>query len=429
MSELFDVAAFLSAQPVPRGDRVAIVTNGGGPGILCADACQTFGAEITELPPDVQVRLGEFLPEGAALGNPVDMIATASAADYRRTLMTLIEAQACDAIITIFVTALETSADEVATVVREVAEANPLLAIAAVFMVSGGIPAELSSTQVRVPGYAFPEPAARAVALAVRHARWRARDPGSVPRIEGLRSVEAAAMISRELANGEGWLSPTCVAELFECFGLPLISTAVAADGDEAATITSKLGVPVALKAIAPSLVHKSDAGGVRLGLKDADGVRAAAGEIEQAIAQDGHELEGLVVQPMAPQGVEMLLGVVHDHSFGPVIACGAGGTTAELIKDVSVRITPLTDVDAREMVTSLKTFPLLDGYRGAPPCNVAAIEDVLLRLSAMVEQHAEIVELDCNPLIARPDGVVIVDARVRVEAAAPPRPMPSVGR
>jgi acetate---CoA ligase (ADP-forming) len=427
MSELFDVASFLSAQPIPRGDRIAIVTNGGGPGILCADACQTFGGEIAELPSGVQSRLRDFLPEGAAVGNPVDMIATASAADYRRTLATLIDADACDAVIAIFVTALSTRASEVATAVREIAERNPAIATAAVFMVSEGIPTELSSSRLRVPGYAFPETAARAVTLAVRHARWRARDAGSVPLIEGLRSVEAAAMISRELARGEGWLSPTCVAQLFDCFGLPLISTAVAPDAEAAAAIATRLGVPVALKAVARGLVHKTDAGGVRLGLQDADAVRAAAADIERAVVRAGHRLEGLVVQPMAPVGVEMLVGVVHDHSFGPVIACGAGGTTAELIKDVSVRITPLTDVDAREMLTSLRTFPLLDGYRGAPRCDVAAIEDVLLRLSAMVERHAEIVELDCNPLIAGPDGAVIVDARVRVETAAPPRPMPSL--
>jgi acetyl coenzyme A synthetase (ADP forming)-like protein len=429
MSELFDVAAFLSTQPTPRGDRVAIVTNGGGPGILCADACQTFGGTIVELPDDVQARLREFLPEGAALANPIDMIATASAADYRRTLTTLIDADACDAIIVIFVTALAITAGEVATAVREVAAQNPAVAMAAVFMDSAGIPAELNSPTVRVPGYVFPEPAARAVALAARHARWRARDPGEVPRIEGLRSVEAAAMISQELARGEGWLAPAAVAQLFECFGLPLISTTVVPDAEAAAAVAETLGVPVALKAVASGLVHKTDAGGVRLGLGGADAVRAAAADIERAVGQAGHELEALVVQPMATQGVEMLLGVVHDHSFGPVIACGAGGTTAELIKDVSVRITPLTDVDAREMVTSLQTFPLLDGYRGASPCDVAAIEDVLLRLSAMVERHAEIAEIDCNPLIAAPDGAVIVDARVRIETAAPPRPMSSIAQ
>lgn len=427
MSELFDVAAFMSAQPVPRGDRVAIVTNGGGPGILCADACQALGVEIAELPADVQARLREFLPVSAALGNPVDMIATASADDYRRTLQTLIEADACDAIIAIFVTALEANAADVAEAVREVAEQSRSVAIAAVFMVSGGIPGELRSPQVRVPGYEFPEAAARAISRALRHGRWRTRNAGEVPWIEGLRSVEAAAMISEQLAGGEGWLSPACVAQLFDLFGLPLITTEVSPDSEHAVAVAAKLGVPVALKAIARGLVHKTDAGGVRLGLDGADAVRAAAADIGQRIVRAGYELDGFVVQPMAPDGVELLVGVVNDHSFGPVVACGAGGMQAELIKDVSVRITPLTDVDAREMIRSLKTFPLLDGYRGAPRCDTSAVEDVLLRVSAMVERHPEIVELDCNPLIVGPDAAVIVDARVRLETTAPARPILSI--
>ncbi len=427
MQELFDVAALLSAQPVPGGDRVAIVTNGGGPGILCADACQANGVEIVELPADVRARLAELLPPGAAVGNPIDMIATASAADYRRTLQTLADADACDAIITIFVPALVTTAAEVATAIREFAQANPAVATAAVFMVSGGVPRELSSDRVCVPGYEFPEAAAGAVALAVRHGRWRARDVGSVPRFEGLRSVEAAALISQELARDEAWMSPKCVAELFDCFGLPLIATRVVSDAEQAVAAAKELGVPVALKAIAPGLVHKTDAGGVRLGLDRPDAVRKAAVDIEHAVTQAGRRLDGLIVQPMAPSGVELIVGVVHDHSFGPVLACGAGGTTAELVSDVAVRIAPVTDVQAREMVRSLRTFPLLDGYRAAPRCDLAGIEDVLLRVSAMVEAHPEIVELDCNPVIAGPDGTVIVDARVRVEMTAPPRPMPSL--
>jgi acyl-CoA synthetase (NDP forming) len=234
-------------------------------------------------------------------------------------------------------------------------------------------------------------------------------------------------MISQELARGEGWLSPNCVAQLFDCYGLALITTKVVTDAEEAAAFAAELGTPVALKASAPGLVHKTDAGGVRLGLEGADAVRAAAAEIEHAVTRAGYQLDGLVVQPMAPEGVELIVGVVNDHSFGPVVACGAGGATAELVKDVSVRITPLTDAEARDMLRSLATFPLLDGYRGASRCDVAAAEDVVLRVSAMVESHPEIVELDCNPLIARPDGVVIVDARVRVETAAAPRPMPSI--
>ena len=425
--ELFDVAALLSAQPVPRGDRVVIVTNGGGPGILCADACQASGVEIGELAADVRAQLAEFLPNSAALGNPIDMIATASADDYRRTLQTLADADACDAIITIFVPALATTAAEVAGAIRDFARANRDVATASVFMISGGLPAELSAGEVRVPGYEFPEDAARAVALAARHGRWRARDVGSVPSFEGLRSHEAAAIISKELARDDAWLSPVSVTQLFDCYGLPLITTRVVGDADHAVAAATELGMPVALKASAAGLVHKTDAGGVRLGLEGADAVRAAAREIEHAVAGAGYRLDGLVVQPMAPTGVELIVGVVNDHSFGPVLACGAGGTAAELVGDVTVRITPVSDLEAREMVRSLRTFPLLDGYRGAPRCDLAAIEDVLLRVSAMVEAHPEIVELDCNPLIARPDGVVIVDARVRVETAAPPRPMPSL--
>jgi acetate---CoA ligase (ADP-forming) len=181
------------------------------------------------------------------------------------------------------------------------------------------------------------------------------------------------------------------------------------------------------LKAVAPGLVHKTDAGGVRLGLAGAEQVRAAAAEIETAVTSAGYRLDGFVVQPMAPPGVELIVGVVNDHNFGPVIACGAGGTTAELIKDVAVRITPLSELDASEMIRALQTFPLLDGYRGAPRCNIEAIEEVLLRLSVMVEAHPEIVELDFNPLIATPDRAVIVDARVRVESAPAPAPIASL--
>jgi acyl-CoA synthetase (NDP forming) len=427
MHELFDVAALLAAQPVPRGDRVAIVTNGGGPGILCADACQGHGLDIAELSPGVRARLGDFLPASASLANPVDMIASASADDYRRALQTLIDTDACDAIIAIFVPPLVTEARDVATAIREVSEASSKVAIASVFMVSEGAPPELRSDGVRVPCYQFPEDAARAMALAIRHGRWCAREPGHVPELPAARRVEAAAIISRELASGSGWLSPSRVAQLLECYGLPLIETKVVGNAAQAVAAAAEMSSPVALKAIATGLIHKTDAGGVRLGLRSARAVHAGAAEIEQAVTRAGHTLDGLIIQPMAPEGVELIVGVVNDHSFGPVLACGAGGTTAELIQDVAVRITPLTDVDAREMIRSLRTFPLLDGYRGAPRCNVAAIEDVLLRISAMVEAHPEIVELDCNPLIVTSERALIVDARIRVETTTPPAPMPSL--
>jgi acetate---CoA ligase (ADP-forming) len=205
------------------------------------------------------------------------------------------------------------------------------------------------------------------------------------------------------------------------------VPTRVTEGASAAAQAAHELGFPVALKAYAPGLVHKSDVGGVRLGLGSRQAVTAAAREIARAVKEAGHELEGLVVQPMIDPGVELLMGVVHDESFGPVIACGAGGTLTELLGDVCVRITPLTDLDAREMLSSLRTFPLLNGYRGSEPCDVPALEELLLRLSALVEAHPEVAELDANPVVSGPHGAVIVDARVRVAPVPPRRPAPSL--
>jgi acetate---CoA ligase (ADP-forming) len=427
LHDLFDVAALLTMQPVPRDARVGIVTNAGGPGIMCADACQANGVDVPELSPDVRVRLAEFLPAAASLRNPIDMIATASAADYRRSIEVLAQADACDAILAIFVPPLVTTASEVAAAIRGAAATAKDVAIAAVFMTSEAPPAELSGQGTAVPAFEFPEDGARAIALAARHGRWRARPAGHLRELEGVRPPEVAAIISSQLADGGGWLPPGRVADLLRCYEMPVVDTRVVARVDEAVRAAAELGWPVALKASASGLVHKSDAGGVLLNLSGADELRSAALQIEAAVAQQGHALEALVVQPMTPPGVELIVGVVNDPSFGPVLACGAGGRTAELIKDVAVRITPVTDLDAQEMLRSLQTFPLLEGFRGAPATDIGAVEDVILRVSAMVEEHPEIVELDLNPLIAKPEGVTIVDARVRVEAPPPVVPLPSL--
>ena len=428
MHELFDVAALLSAQPIPRGGRVAIVTNGGGPGIMCADACQAGGLEVVEMPQRVRDRLAPLLAAEASLGNPIDMVATASAETYRRTIEVLVEEDACDSIIALFVPPLLTRAGDVARAVHAAAARSGEVAIAGVFMTSEGTPAELSGGGVRVPAFDFPEDAARSIAHAARYGRWRSRPAGLVPQFEGLERDRASAIIDRSLAGGGGWLSPEDVAALLRSYGLPLIETRVVADADGAVAAARALRTPVALKAVATGLLHKSDAGGVRLNLDGPLAVRTGALEIAAAVNRAGHRLEGLVVQPMASDGVELLVGVVHDELFGPVIACGAGGTSVELLHDAAVRITPLTDTDASEMLRSLRTFPLLDGYRGAPACDLEAVEEMLLRLSALVEAHPEVAELDANPVVVSPAGAVIVDARVRVAPAPAPAPFPSLG-
>jgi acetyl coenzyme A synthetase (ADP forming)-like protein len=436
LHELFDVAALLCAQPAPRGGRVAIVTNAGGPGIMCADACQAGGLDVVQTSPAVRARLAQKLAPESSLGNPIDMIATASAHDYRGTIEALIEEGACDAIVAIFVPPLVTRGRDVERELRGAAGMARAhgVTLASVFMdgergasTEGNAGHGDRPAAVRVPRFEFPEDAARALARAARYGRWRERPAGTVVRPPGCRREDAAAILARAAHSGPGWLGPAEVVELLACYGLPLARTRVVRSAREAAAAAEKLGGPVALKAVASGLLHKSDAGGVRLDLDGAGAVRTAAHDIRTAVARAGHHAEGYIVQPMAAPGVELLVGVVNDDSFGPVIACGAGGTSVELLRDVAVRITPLTDIDAREMLRSLHSFPLLDGYRGAAPCDVAALEDVLARVSALVDENPEIVELDANPVVARPDGATILDARVRIAPVPEPRPVPAL--
>ena len=346
------------------------------------------------------------------------MIATAPAESFSRVVRTLAQDGVCDSIITIFVPPLVTAAEDVAREIRAVAAELDDVTLAAVFMNRGGAPRGEGPGR-DVPFFAFPEDAALAVAHVARYGSWRSRHRRAGGRALRMPSATRPPPSSpRRCRPAAAGSVPRRRSQLLDCYGLPLVQTRFAAGPEEAAAIAAEMGVPVALKAVAGDLVHKTDAGGVHLALQNPQEVTAAAREIEASLARTGHKLESLMVQPMAAAGVELLIGVVHDASFGPVIACGAGGTSAELLGDVAVRITPLTDVDASEMLRSLRTFPLLDGYRGAERCDVGAVEDALLRLSALVEDHPEVAELDANPLLAGPDGALIVDARIRLAPA-----------
>jgi acetyl coenzyme A synthetase (ADP forming)-like protein len=429
LSELFDVARLIAAQPIPCGRRVAIVTNGGGLGILCADACDAAGLEVVELPQAVRTELASFLPAAAATTNPVDMIATASSDDYRRTVAAIAAADCVDSVIAIFVPPLATRSDDVARAVAEAAAtADPELTVLTVFASDEPARDALVHDALRLPAYAYPEEAARALGKAAAHGVWRASPPGGVPAFDGLRGDEAAALIASALEREPGWLEPDEVQRLLSCYGIATPRSALVATPAAAVAAASGIGGPVAVKAVAPTLLHKTDAGAVALGLLGDTAVAAGAESVRSAAAAAGAEPVGYLVQAMAPAGVEMIVGVVEDPLFGPVVACGSGGTTAELARDVAVRLTPVTDVDAREMVRSLRMYPLLDGYRGAPRADVGALEEVVLRLAALIERHGEVVEVDLNPVIVSPDGATVVDARVRVDHAPPPKPWPAVG-
>jgi acyl-CoA synthetase (NDP forming) len=270
-----------------------------------------------------------------------------------------------------------------------------------------------------VPYYPFPEEAARALSLAARYGAWCAIPEEPPATLDGVDRDRATALIAGALAGAAEWLAPSVVMELLSCYRIPLVDTRLAGSPREAGLEAGRLASPVALKAIVPGILHKSDEGAVALGLKGTRAVERAASEMAARLEQSGRLVTGYQVQPMVAAGVEMLVGVVQDEHFGPVLACGAGGTATELVRDVAVSITPVTRGEARRMIRSLKTFPRLDGYRGAPKADVGALEDVLLRVSALVEAHPEIAEMDLNPLIVHEDGAVVVDARIRVMQAA----------
>jgi acyl-CoA synthetase (NDP forming) len=428
LHELFDVASLLANQSLPTGNRVAILTNAGGPGIMCVDACEAEGLEVVALPEQVRSELAGFLASGASPTNPVDMLATASAQDYERAITAVGRCDEVDAMIVIFIPPLVTRAEHVAAALRAaVDDLDGRMPVLAVFMSHRGVPQALHEGEMRIPSYAFPEDAARALARAARYAEWQRTPGSSAHTFEDVRRTDAARVIATALAAERGWLEPEEVASLLNCYGVPLIEWRLVHTPRDAREAAAEFGGEVALKAVARGLVHKTENGAVRLGLSGGDTVEGAAAQMARAVEQAGHHAAGFIVQRMAPSGEEMLVGVVGDPVFGPVVACGAGGVTTELLNDVVVRITPLSVADARDMVHSLRTFPLLDGYRGRPKANVAALEEMLLRVSALVEAHAEVAEMDLNPVIVNSANALVLDARIRIEPPPPRRPWPAL--
>jgi acetyl coenzyme A synthetase (ADP forming)-like protein len=418
LHQMLDVTVLLTTQPPPRGRRVAILTNAGGPGILCADTCAAEGLEVPVLSEETQAALRKVLASEASVANPVDMIASAPAEQYREAIRIIGRDPDVDALIIIFIPPLVTRAEDAANAVVEgVAALDRSMTVLSVFMQARGVPEAMRSGEVRIPSFEFPEDAAIALARAARYGEWRERPVEPPVHFGDIRREEAAGIVAGALARGVEWLPPEEVASLLSCYGLPLLDQRVAKTPEEAGAAAAAIGGPVALKATGPRLVHKTEAGGVRLDLDPAE-VTAVAEEMRGRLEAAGTALTGFLVQRMAAEGAEMIIGVIHDRQFGPVIACGAGGVLVELIKDVSVRLAPISARDAREMVEELRTRPLLTGYRGSPPRDVGALEDAILRVASLVEDLPQIQELDLNPILIHTQGATIVDARVRMAPA-----------
>ncbi|MEQ1575854.1 MAG: acetate--CoA ligase family protein [Vicinamibacterales bacterium] len=414
IEELFDVAALVAHQPIPRGPRVAILTNAGGPGIMAADACEGHGLELPALGEKTLASLREFLPAAASLRNPVDMLASAPAAHYERAIRLLLEDEGIDSLLVIFIPPLVTEADAVASAIVAGVRGTSGKPVLASFTSAHGAPPALG----HVPCYVFPESAALALARVVSHGAWLRKPIGVIPEPAGVNPDLARVVMDRAIITSSGWLLPQDVQQLLGAVGIQCAPVEVVPDEDGAVRAGRRFGFPVVVKAIGPEIVHKTELGGVALGLVDDEAVRVACGDMRQRL---GHRLTGFVVQPMMTGGIDMLVGVAYDQTFGAVVACATGGTLAELFADVALRLPPLTDIDAADMVNDLRGAALLRGYRGAPAVDGAALADTVLRVSALSGICPEIRELDINPLRVLPRGVCALDARVRIER--PPVP------
>ncbi len=407
LEELFDVAALLAHQPLPAGPRVAILSNAGGPAILAADACEAQGLALAPLSDATRAELQRFLPPAASVGNPVDMIASATAAQYERATRVLLADAQVDSVLVIFIPPLVTKAEEVArAIVAGTAGASkPVLAN---FISSHGAPPELAP----VPSYRFPETAVTALARAAAYGSWRRQPKGSIPELANVQSQAVRNIVEGALSRGDGWLTPDEAHRLMGTVGVGTARARLVYNADEAVAAARDIGYPVALKASGPEILHKTDVGGVVLGLREDASVRIAFDDLASRL---GRSMTAAVVQQMVPGGVELLVGGLVDPTFGPLVACGSGGILVDLLGDTEFRLQPLTDLTAAEMVGGLKSVRLLRGYRGHPPADEGAVVETLLRVSALMTIAPEIQELDINPLKALERGALALDVRVRV--------------
>jgi acetyl coenzyme A synthetase (ADP forming)-like protein len=417
MEEMFSIAPAFTQQPVPAGPRVGIVTNAGGPGILATDAAVSLGLTLPEFSPATQRALKKVLPPEATLANPVDLIASATPERYEAALRAVCRDPGVDAVIAIFVSPITVDASAMARAIARAAKDCPR-PVLVVFMSKA---ASAEGTRLLrangLPVYLYPEEAATALAAMNRYRQMRDRPTGKFPRFRvdtrGARSILAAArrrgrtLLTREETDG-----------LLKAYGFRLAPSRIVRSAAEAVEFAAATGYPSVLKAVSGSIVHKTDVGGVKTGLRDARDVQRAWKEL-RALRAQAPDLR-ILAQKMVPGGRELILGMTTDPQFGPVVLFGLGGIYVEVMRDVALRVHPLTDAGARQMIRSVRAWPLLEGVRGEAPAAVGAIEEALLRLSQMITEQDALRELDINPFIvnARAEDCYVVDARVRIAAA-----------
>lgn len=420
IEELFDLAMAFSVQRAPRTRRTVVLTNAGGPGILAADACEANGLELPDLAADTVTRLAPLFPKEASIRNPLDMIASATPTGYRAALGALLADPNIDAALAIFVPPLGVTQGDVSEAIASVAQEHPDKTVFGVLMGHQGLPqGKATLHEAGIPAYIFPESAARALSAMCRWREWVERPDAMMEELV-VDTAEARRLLEAARAEGRSRLAEDDALALLAAYGIPVAQGKLAGDAEAAVRHATDMGYPVVLKIVAPAIVHKTEVGGVRVNLDGAEAVRRAFDQIVAGgrSAHPGAEITGVLVQPMVTSGRELIVGMTRDPTFGPLVMFGLGGILVEVLRDVSFRIAPFGREEARRMMREIRGARLLDAVRGMPPADRLAIETVLLRVSRLVCDFPDIAELDVNPLMAMPEGVVAADARVMLSPA-----------
>ncbi len=413
LGELLDTARLLTEQPLPAGDRIAIVGNAGGLNVLAADAAAAAKLQIVELSAALQQALADAAPHLAGVSNPVDLGADAPPATIGRAIREVASSGEADALVVTLVATRTNDLPGALAALTEAADDQPHLPIVAVVV---GADSPLKLGRGNLPVYELPEDAVRSLGHACRYARWRREPAGSKPALRGIDRKGAHRIVAAALAGDAGWQPVAVTRALMACYGIPLLDTQLATNAQQAQNVARDFGFPVVMKATRPGLVHKTEAGGVRLGLSDEPAVRAAYSSIADSLDEAEPEV---ALQPMVQTGVELVVGVVHDALFGSLVMVGLGGVHTDVLGDRSFRSLPLTDQDAAAMWSELRAAPLLTGYRGAPAMDTDALEQLILRVAELAKDFPEVSELDLNPVVAVPSGVAALDIKIKLAPAA----------
>ncbi len=418
LKNLFATAKVFSNCPIPKGDRVAIITNSGGPGIMATDAICEYGLQMAKITDATKEKLRSFLPSAASVKNPIDMIASAPIEHYQQTLETVIADENVDMIVVIYLPFLGLKDIDVARAVMEIKAKNPSKPVLGVFMTTSSFFSELSNMNVNMPFFMYAEEAAEGLHRLNQQRLWQQRPVGTMPKYDVDRN-KAEKIMRQSIEEGRDQLTTRESIDVLDAYGIRVCKSGFATNIDEVVKIGNSIGYPVVMKMTSKTTSHKTDVGGVRINIQSEEQLRNEYNDLIEKLTQKGliDGLEGVIIQEMVKGNREMVCGIATDPQYGPMMMFGLGGVFIEVMKDVTFRIAPLTDIDAKEMIKSVKAYKLLEGARGTKPAQMEQIEETLLRLSQLVSDYPFIDELDINPLlISEKTGEgIAVDGRIKV--------------